>query len=60
MEVKEWITIVEAVRLSNRSDKTIRNWIKERKIVAQFSEGLRQWRISKSSLLSFIEFRERN
>ena len=53
----EYISIKEAVHLVERTDKTIRNWIKDKKIKAEYSQGLRRWRIEKKSLLQFVEYR---
>ncbi len=53
---KKWINIKEAVILTDKSDKTIRNWIKENKVEAEFSQGLKRWRINLNSLLNFIEY----
>lgn len=53
---KKWINIKEAIILTDKSDKTIRNWIKENKVEAEFSQGLKRWRISLNSLLNFIEY----
>lgn len=53
---KKWINIKEAIILTDKSDKTIRNWIKENKVEAEFSYGLKRWRISLNSLLNFIEY----
>ncbi len=53
---KKWINIKEAIILTDKSDKTIRNWIKENKVEAEFSHGLKRWRINLNSLLNFIEY----
>ncbi len=53
---KKWINIKEAIILTDKSDKTIRNWIKENKVEAEFSQGLKRWRINLNSLLNFIEY----
>ncbi|RTL00263.1 MAG: DNA-binding protein [Proteobacteria bacterium] len=52
----EYLTIKEAASLANLSEKTIRNWIKSGKVVAEFSVGLRRWRIEKKSFLGVIAF----
>ena len=52
----EYLTIKEAARLPQVCEKTVRNWIKLQKVQAEFSIGLRRWRIEKKSLLEFIKF----
>jgi excisionase family DNA binding protein len=54
---EKWLSIREAVRLTGVCDKTIRNWIKTKKIVSEFSEGFKKWRILRQSLLEFIEYK---
>lgn len=52
-----YVTIKEAAKIANVTEKSIRNWIKQNKITAEFSPGLRRWRIDKQSLLEFIEYK---
>jgi len=54
---QEYITIKEASLIAQVCDKTIRNWISENKITAEYSKGLRKWRILKRSLLNYIEYK---
>lgn len=52
----EYLSIKEAAKISNLCEKTIRNWIKSGKVTAEFSVGLRRWRIERKSFLEVIAF----
>ena len=52
----EYLSIKDAAKLASVCDKTIRNWIKTGKVTAEFSAGLRRWRIERKSLLEIIAF----
>lgn len=54
----EYLTVQDAAKVANVCEKTIRNWIANKKIEAEYSKGLRRWRIVKKSLISFIEYKE--
>lgn len=56
----EWITIQEAISLTKVSDSTIRRWIKQKRIIFQYSPALRRYRINKQSLLEYIEYGDSN
>lgn len=57
MENMEYLTIKEAAKVAEVCEKTIRNWISNGKVEAEYSSGLRRWRIVKQSLLSYIEYK---
>lgn len=52
----EFLSIKEAAKFANVCEKTIRNWIKTKKVTAEYSVGLRRWRVEKKSLMGFISF----
>mgnify|MGYP003499707234 CR=1 FL=1 len=54
----EYLTVQDAAKVADVCEKTIRNWIANKKIEAEYSKGLRRWRIVKKSLISFIEYKE--
>lgn len=53
-----WITIQQAIELTKVSDKTIRRWIKANKLKYQYSKNLRRYRIDKTSLLNYMEYKD--
>ena len=53
----EYLTIKEAAKVAEVCEKTIRNWITVGNIKAEYSTGLRRWRVIKQSLLSYIEYK---
>jgi excisionase family DNA binding protein len=57
MENMEYLTIKEAAKVAEVCEKTIRNWITVGNIKAEYSTGLRRWRVIKQSLLSYIEYK---
>lgn len=52
-----WVSIKKSARLVDKTEKTIRNWIKRGLVEAQFSPTLNRWRVKKSSLLLYTEFK---
>ena len=56
----QWLSIRQASVLVSVTKKTIRNWLRRNLITGEFSQGLRRWRVHKSSLLAFVEYKNEN
>ena len=53
----QWINLKEAQNITGLSYTTIRRYIKENLVKWEYSKALRKYRIEKTSLLNYIEFR---
>ena len=53
-----WITAKEAMQLTGLSYTTIRKYIKLNKIKYQYNKALNRYRIDKTSLLHYLEYKD--